>query len=167
MMRYAKIIENDISDSIDGISVSFWCQGCRFHCKGCHNPQSWDFNGGYELPYNYKEIILELLHKNGIDRNLSVLGGEPLVEENRQIVFDLISFIKRNSPNTKIYLWSGYTFQQLKKMKDKRINFILNNVDYFIDGLFDESKRDISLKLRGSSNQHVYKRIGKKLKLFE
>ena len=123
-MRYARIIENDIVYSIDGINVSFWCQGCRFHCKGCHNPQSWDFNGGYELPSNYKEIVLEFLHKNDVDRNLSILGGEPLVEENRQIVFDLISYIKENSPNTKIYLWSGFTFQQLKKMKDKRINFI-------------------------------------------
>ena len=166
-MRYAQIIENDIADSIDGISVSFWCQGCYFHCKNCHNQHTWDVNGGYELPSNYKEIILELLHKNGINRNLSILGGEPLIEQNKQIVLDLILFVKEHSPNTIIYLWSGYTFQQLKKMKDKCIKLILKNIDYLIDGLYDESKRDLSLKLRGSSNQHIYKRVGKKLKLLD
>lgn len=164
-MRYAQIIENDIVDSVDGINVSFWCQGCYFHCKNCHNQGTWDVNGGYELPNDYKEIVLELLHKNGINRNLSILGGEPLIVENRQIVLDLILFIKKYSPSTKIYLWSGYTFQQLKKIKDDRIKLILKNIDYFIDGLFDETKKDLSLKLRGSSNQNIYRRIGKKLKL--
>ena len=62
-MRFAGIIENDIVDSISGINVSFWCQGCLFHCPHCHNSQTWDLNGGQELPQNYKEIVLELLHK--------------------------------------------------------------------------------------------------------
>ena len=166
-MRYANIIENDIVDSISGINVSFWCQGCLFHCPNCHNPQTWDLNGGQELPQNYKEIILELLHKNGIDRGLSILGGEPLLEQNRQIVSHLIDFIKNESPNTIIYLWSGFTYKQLKKSKDLRLKNILNKVDYFIDGLYDESKRDVALKLRGSSNQNVYQRINNKLKKIE
>ena len=166
-MRYANIIENDIVDSISGINVSFWCQGCLFHCPNCHNPQTWDLNGGQELPQNYKEIILELLHKNGIDRGLSILGGEPLLEQNRQIVSDLIDYVKDKSPNTRIYLWSGFTYKQLKKSKDLRLKNILNKVDYFIDGLYDESKRDVALKLRGSSNQNVYRRINNKLKKIE
>lgn len=163
-LRFAGIIENDIVDSISGINVSFWCQGCLFHCKHCHNPQTWDLNGGQELPQNYKEIILELLHKNGINRGLSILGGEPLLEQNRQIVSDLINYVKDKSPNTTIYLWSGFMYKPLKKLKDSTINNILSKVDYFIDGLYDESKRDTTLKLRGSSNQNVYHRIKGKLK---
>lgn len=163
-MKFAGIIENDIVDSINGINVSFWCQGCLFHCPHCHNPQTWDLNGGQELPSDYKEIILELLHKNGVDRGLSILGGEPLLEQNRQIVLDLIDYVKDESPNTTIYLWSGFTYKQLKKLKNSTINNILSKVDYFIDGLYDESKRDVTLKLRGSSNQNVYHRIKGKLK---
>ena len=163
-MKFAGIIENDIVDSISGINVSFWCQGCLFHCPHCHNPQTWDLNGGQELPLDYKEIILELLHKNEIDRGLSILGGEPLLEQNQQIVSDLVDYIKDKSPNTTIYLWSGFTYKQLKKLKDSTINNILSKVDYFIDGLYDESKRDVTLKLRGSSNQNVYRKIKGKLK---
>lgn len=161
-MKFAGIIENDIVDSISGINVSFWCQGCLFHCSHCHNPQTWDLNGGQELPSNYKEIILDLLHKNGIDRGLSILGGEPLLEQNRQIVSDLVDYIKDKSPNTIIYLWSGFTYKDIKKLKDSRIKNIMNKIDYFIDGLYDESKRDCTLKLRGSSNQNIYIRKGNK-----
>lgn len=163
-MKFAGIIENDIVDSISGINVSFWCQGCLFHCPHCHNPQTWDLNGGQELPQNYKEIIFELLHKNGINRGLSILGGEPLLGQNRQIVYDLVDYIKDKSPNTIIYLWSGFTYKQLKKLKDSTINNILSKIDYFIDGLYEESKRDTTLKLRGSSNQNVYQKIKGKLK---
>ena len=166
-MRFAGIIENDIVDSISGINVSFWCQGCLFHCPHCHNSQTWDLNGGQELPQNYKEIVLELLHKNGINRGLSILGGEPLLEQNRQIVSDLVDYIKDKSPSTIIYLWSGFTYKQLKKLKDSKINNIFSKIDYFIDGLYDESKRDTTLKLRGSSNQNVYHRINNKLKKIE
>lgn len=162
-MRYADIIENDIVDSISGINVSFWCQGCLFHCAHCHNPQTWDLNGGKELPYNYKEIVLELIHKNGIHRGLSILGGEPLLEQNIKIVSDLIDYIKEKSSDTKIYLWSGYTYKELKKEKDVYIKNILSKVDFFIDGLYDENKRDLNLKLRGSSNQNVYIRKGNRL----
>ena len=91
------------------------------------------------------------------------MGGEPLLEQNVQIVSDLIDYVKDKSSNTIIYLWSGYTYKELKKSKDLRIKNILNKVDYFIDGLYDENKRDVTLKLRGSSNQNVYQRINGKL----
>jgi anaerobic ribonucleoside-triphosphate reductase activating protein len=86
------------------------------------------------------------------------------LEQNRQIVSDLVDYIKDKSPNTIIYLWSGFTYKELKKLKDLKLKNILGKVDYFIDGLFDESKRDTTLKLRGSSNQNVYHRIKGKLK---
>ena len=82
-MRFAGIMENDFTDGI-GICVSFWTQGCPYHCNGCQNPQTWDFNGGSELPDNYIDIIIKLLHKR-FKHNLSILGGEPLCADgNRQ-----------------------------------------------------------------------------------
>ena len=155
-MRYAKIIENDTVNTLWGINVSFWLQGCKFRCSECHNPHTWDINGGEELPTDYKQHINWLLHKDKIDRHLSILGGEPLLEQNRQIVYDLIIFIKKYSPYTKIYLWTGYTLKQLKKEKDKRIKEILKNIDILVDGLYNKEYKSTSLYLRGSKNQNVY-----------
>ena len=118
--RYAGIIEDDFVDSDDGISVSFWVQGCPFHCPGCHNPQTWDYNGGQKLPPDFKEQILAALNKNGVKRNLSILGGEPMCEQNIELVHSLLSFIKFKLPDTKVYLWTGFTLEDLKhRRKDK------------------------------------------------
>ena len=77
-MRYAGLIKNDIVDCDDGICVSLWLQGCPHRCKGCHNPETWDFNGGTEIPIEelIKEII-KSINENGVERNFSVLGVEP------------------------------------------------------------------------------------------
>lgn len=165
-MKFSGIIENDIVDSIDGLTVSFWTQGCPFKCKNCHNPQTWNKSGGYDLQENYIEIIKELITKNGIFRNLSILGGEPLYDENINIVYDLIVEIRKTFPNINIYLWTGFTLKQLKKMKNDKINVILNNITYLIDGLYDENKKDSNLILRGSSNQIVWKNEKGKFKKF-
>ena len=100
-MRFAGIMENDFTDGI-GISVSFWTQGCPHHCKGCHNPDTWDFNGGNILPDNYVEKTIESLYKNGIKRNLSILGGEPLCFENAFIVYNLIRHVKEFDSSIKV-----------------------------------------------------------------
>ena len=81
-MRYADIIENDIVNG-EGICLSYWTQGCPHKCDGCHNPETWNFNGGKEdSKENILNKILTLLNKNNIHRNLSILGGEPLCDEN-------------------------------------------------------------------------------------
>lgn len=157
-MRYAGIIKDDIVDCDDGICVSFWTQGCPHHCKGCHNPETWDFNGGIE---EKKETIinkiLSALIENGIERKLSILGGEPLAPKNIIDVCDIIKGIREKLPNIKIYLWTGYTFDKMNfkgKYKDA-LKYIKENVDVVIDGLYDEKLRDVSLPLRGSSNQRI------------
>lgn len=163
-MRYAGIMENDIADSDDGISVSFWVQGCPFRCSGCHNPQSWDFEGGRELPSDYVDQIVSALNKNGISRSLSILGGEPLCEQNLRIVFDLVFRVKTAYPSVKVFLWTGYTFEQLteRSASESELRELLEYVDVLIDGLFDKTKKDTRLRLRGSSNQRIFrKRDGK------
>ena len=151
MPRYAGIISNDTVDVHEGIAVSFWTQGCPHHCEGCHNPDTWDFSKGCELPKDYIEQIKELLHKNGVHRSLSILGGEPLCKENAEIVYNLVSNVKENYPHTRILLWTGGTFESLNKKNKAFFKYL----DILIDGPFILAKRDITLPLRGSANQRV------------
>lgn len=158
-MRYAGLMKNDFLDG-ENVSVSFWVQGCPWHCKGCHNPQTWDFNGGKELPPGFLKIIDNAITANGIQRNFSVLGGEPLCLENKSLVNEIVAHVRNTFPNIKIYIWTGDTIEHLQKLNDPEINCILTNIDVLIDGPFIQEKRDITLKLRGSRNQRIlYKGI--------
>ena len=154
MSRYAKIMTNDIVDGT-GVCVSLWMQGCPIKCQGCHNSSIWDFNGGYEIPTDIRGHIIKAICANGIIRNFSVLGGEPLCQENVQDVDDIISGVRIAYPEIKIFLWTGYTLEQLKEQKNKHIDNILSNIDVLIDGPYVESLRDITLELRGSANQRI------------
>jgi anaerobic ribonucleoside-triphosphate reductase activating protein len=163
-MKYAGLIENDIVDSDDGICVSLWMQGCPHHCKGCHNPETWDFNGGIEIDREkLVENVISSLTQNGIKRNFSVLGGEPLAPENLGDAAYIISKVRESFPDIKIYLWTGYVIEELNK-KNIFIKQILKNIDVLIDGPFILEKKDLTLKLRGSTNQRIFKNIDGKLK---
>lgn len=153
-MRYAGLMKNDFTDG-ENISVSFWVQGCPWHCKGCHNPQTWDFKGGKELPPDFLKIIDDAITANGIQRNFSILGGEPLCLENKSLVNEIVAHVRNTFPNIKIYIWTGDTIKHLQKLNDPEINCILTNIDVLIDGPFIQEERDITLKLRGSSNQRI------------
>lgn len=154
-MRYAGIIKNDISGP-PGVALSFFVQGCPLHCPGCHNPQTWSFNGGYEFTGDTMNSILEGLVANGVQRSLCIMGGEPMAEENMFLTHLVISEVKRALPDTKIYLWSGYTLEELEKRSDNRTAAILSSIDCIIDGPYIESERDITLPMRGSRNQRIH-----------
>lgn len=156
--RYAALSKNDIVNG-EGICVSFWVQGCPHHCEGCFNPETWDFEGGKSLPADIKDQIAEAITDNGIERNFSVLGGEPLCEENRDLVDELITFVRARFPHIKIYLWTGYIAEDLFNSTDSVIKSILDRIDFLIDGPFIEKKRNLALKLRGSFNQRVFQNI--------
>lgn len=149
-MKYAGVINDDIVNG-RGVCVSFWVQGCSHHCQGCHNPETWDKDGGYELPPDYIPCIEKLLKKNGIRRNLSILGGEPLCNDNIAIVFDLLMVVKYDMPWTKTFVWTGGKFEALKLVYPSTMKLI----DVLIDGPFDITQRDITLPLRGSPNQRI------------
>ena len=162
-MRIAGIIDDDIVDSDDGVAVSLWTVGCPHHCKGCHNQNLWDYDYGQDIPI--KMVIDELkekINKNGVMRNLSVLGGEPLDPQNVKDVDEVLKEVRAAYPNIKIYLWTGYTFEELEKRTD--VHGALRNVDVLIEGRFVEELKQ-NLPLRGSSNQRVYVR-GKDLKFY-
>ena len=155
-MKYAGIIKNDFS-AAPGISVSFFVQGCPHHCKGCHNPETWDFDGGKEFTYDVLNDIEESLFANGISRSLAIMGGEPLCEQNIFLTLLVVKTIKEKYPNVKIYIWSGYTYDYLMSHITTNLHLkqVLDYADFLIDGPYVEELRDISLPMRGSSNQKI------------
>lgn len=160
MARIADIIKNDCVNGI-GISVSLFVQGCPHHCDQCFNPETWDFKSGYETT-ELKGEIVKAISANGIERNFSILGGEPLCPENIPLVKEIITSVKIAYPNIKIFIWTGYTLKELQKQKNEDLKYILDNINYLIDGRFEYNERDYSLWLRGSRNQNVYKLTEKK-----
>lgn len=152
-MRYAAIKENDIANG-PGVNVSFWVQGCKNHCKDCQNPETWSFTGGKEFTKDTLNSLFKALKANGINRNLSILGGEPLCPENIPITKYIVHQVKEKYPETKIYLWSGYYYDELIKNKEIKEE-IFPYLDILVDGPYINSQRDITLKWRGSRNQNI------------
>ena len=159
-MRINRIKDNDIANGF-GITMSLWTQGCPHHCLECHNPETWDFEGGHEVPTDIKGRIIKAISANGIQRNFSILGGEPLCKQNENLVNEIVTAVRTAYPNIKIFIWSGYTYQDLLSMNSPVINSILEKCDVLIDGRFELENRDITLKLRGSSNQNIIDLEGK------
>lgn len=153
-MKYAGIIKNDMS-AAPGVSVSFFTQGCPHRCRGCHNPETWDFEKGKEFTNDTLNDIITALTANGIERSLAVMGGEPLCQENSFLTYLVIKTVKEKLPNTKVYIWTGYYYEDLLKKHDPRIAQILELTDVLIDGPYVEQLRDITLPMRGSSNQSI------------
>jgi len=154
MSKIAGIYWDDTA-AAPGISLSVYFSGCHFHCPGCQNPEAWDFNYGEDFTPELMREILTKLRKNGVERRLSILGGEPLNKENRKSVYDLVSICRKVYPKMKIYIWTGYTIEELFAEQDQIIDMILKHIDCLIDGRYEEDKRDITIPLRGSTNQRI------------
>ena len=155
-MNFASIIENDIVDSDDGVCVSLWFSGCDVHCPNCHNSMLWDPNSGTKIPND--EIVIKLesaLYSNGLERSLSVLGGEPLMPANRADCAYILKTLREKHPTLKIRLWTGHIYEDLLSENDQNLKTIFSVVNTLIDGPFIEAKKDLSIKLRGSSNQRI------------
>lgn len=153
-MRYNTIKFNDIANG-PGIAVSIYLQGCPHRCKGCFNLETWDFDGGKEFTDETLFTILKGLIKNNILRHLAILGGEPLCPENLYLVKGIVSTVRVFVPGIKIYIWTGYTYEELLKSDNEDLKFILSVTDVLIDGPYIEEERDITLPMRGSRNQRI------------
>lgn len=147
-MRYAKI---DKFEYVNGeyIGVSLFVQGCTHNCKNCFNPETHNFNDGYEWNEKIENDFLEMANKDYIKR-ISILGGEPLHPNNIGEVTNLVKKLKLKFPTKPIYLWSGYDYENYISKCE-----IINYLDYVIDGKFVEELKDLSLRFRGSSNQRI------------
>lgn len=153
-MQYADLKKNDIVNGTN-VCVSFWTQGCPHHCPYCHNPETWDFKGGKEFTIETLQEIIKALTANGIQRNFSILGGEPLCEENLFLTNLVITEVRKNYPDILIYLWTGYIYEDLLEDSNPYLKNILNNIDVLIDGPFIQEQKDITLPYRGSKNQRI------------
>ena len=155
-MRYAGLIKNDTA-AAPGICVTFFVQGCPLRCPGCHNPESWDFDGGKEFTPEVLDEIISGLTANNINRTLCIMGAEPLCSENLFLTTLIIKEVRQQKPNVKIYLWTGYTYEELlsKKTSNPKLEYVLDNIDCLIDGPFIREEKDITLQMRGSRNQRI------------
>lgn len=156
-MYYGNIKENDIADG-EGVRVSLFVSGCRNHCKNCFNPETWDFKYGKPFTKEVEQSIIEKLKPFYI-AGLTILGGEPMEEENQKELLPFIKKIRSTYPEKNIWMFTGYTFDKdLLEGGKKHTEYtmeILENIDVLVDGKFVEELKNLSLKFRGSSNQRV------------
>lgn len=146
-MRYSQIRKLDIANG-PGCRVSLFVQGCSFHCPGCFNPGTQDFEGGKEFTDQTVDTLLELTKPDHIS-GLSILGGEPLHPWNRKDVLGLAKKFKEQYPEKSVWLWTGYLWEEVAD------DLIGSGIDVVVDGKFVEELKDLRLKYRGSSNQRV------------
>jgi anaerobic ribonucleoside-triphosphate reductase activating protein len=156
-MNYATIKTHDIANG-PGVRVSLFVSGCTHHCKGCFNPETWNFNYGDPYTPEVEEKLLEALSPWYI-RGLSLLGGEPFEPQNQPALVELVKKVKRLYPEKTIWCYSGYDFEKdilAGRLGDwDTTNELIRHIDVLVDGEFVEAKKDLSLRFRGSSNQRV------------
>ncbi|MDD6827985.1 MAG: anaerobic ribonucleoside-triphosphate reductase activating protein [Oscillospiraceae bacterium] len=146
-MNYHKIEKWSIANGT-GIRVVLWCSGCRCYCRNCQNPQTWSFQSGQLFDDSAKQELFEAIDKTYI-RGITFSGGHPLEPENLPTVTELCKEIKEKFPTKDIWLYTGYTFEDIKHLD------IMKYLDVIVDGQFIEDLKDITLKWRGSINQRV------------
>lgn len=157
IMNYAKILKADIANG-KGFRVSLFVSGCKRNCKGCFNRIAQDPDYGRPFDEEAKQKIFAELDKPWC-AGLSLLGGEPMsvLSDNRRQVIAFAKEVKGKYPDKDIWMWSGYTYDEIKG--DPETREILDYIDVLVDGPFVEELKDISLEWRGSSNQNLI-RIG-------
>ena len=155
-MNYALIRKNDIANG-PGVRVSLFVSGCRHHCKGCFNPETWSFSYGTPFTDEVIEEILRALKPEYI-AGLSLLGGEPFEPENQAALVKLTSLARERYPKKNIWCYSGFTYPVLSAGRigdPPPCMALLKNIDVLVDGTFKEDLKDASLLFRGSSNQNI------------
>lgn len=150
-MNYAKIDPKDSTNGV-GFGVSLFVSGCRNHCKGCFNPETWDFHYGEEFTDETMNYIIDLVSRPYIDF-FSVLGGDPFEEENRECTLNIIRNVKQVRPDIEIFIWTGRLFEDV--INTPYINDILSKSFILVDGKFILEEKDIKLFLQGSQNQRI------------
>ena len=129
-----------------GFRTSIYCAGCAHHCPGCHNPQSWDFKGGYEVTV---DELLDIIKADEF-ANVTFSGGDPLYQV--EAFTELARRIKTETDKT-IWCYTGFTYEEIQA--DPRLSQILPYLDVLVDGPYVEALRDTDLRFRGSSNQRI------------
>lgn len=155
-MNYAAIKPCDIANG-PGVRVSLFVSGCTHHCKGCFQPETWDFSYGHLFTDDTAAQILDLLEPDYI-KGLTLLGGEPFEPANQAGLLPLLRSVRAQFPQKTIWSFSGYTLEKIRSGAlgpGKVTEEMLSYLDVLVDGPFIEAKKDLSLRFRGSSNQRL------------
>ena len=156
-MNYADIKKVDVANG-EGVRVSVFVSGCTHHCKGCFNRCAWDFNYGEKFTQDEVKKVVEYMDHDYIE-GLSLLGGEPLEEQNQEGLLPLVKEVKKRFPDKNIWCYTGYDFEKdvVGKMakENETTKELLKYLDVVVDGKFEEDKKDLNLRFRGSSNQRI------------
>ena len=156
-MNYATVKTHDIANG-PGVRVSLYVSGCTHHCKGCFNPETWDFNYGQPFTEATERELLRLLDNEHI-RGLSLLGGEPFEPANQAVLAPFLQRMKAKFPQKDVWCYSGYDFE--KDMLTGNLGpweiteQMLNCIDVLVDGEFVIDLKNPNLRFRGSANQRV------------
>ena len=150
-MNYHNITIDDMKNG-QGLRVVLWVAGCPHKCKGCHNPMTWDENNGLEFDLRARTEIYDALKKPHI-AGITFSGGDPLHPANKETVFCLIKDIKRDFPNKDIWIYTGYTWEEIHA--NPNLPHIIKYADVLVDGRFEEKLADVNYHWAGSTNQRV------------
>lgn len=154
-MNYAAIKTHDIANG-PGIRLSLFVSGCEHHCKNCFNKEAWDFDYGKPFTEETFDYIAKEL-SSSVYSGLTILGGEPLHPKNEFYVAELIIKLKILYPDLNIWVYTGYTYEELISSQIGRSasHFVFRGIDTLVDGKYIEELKDIGLNYRGSSNQRI------------
>ena len=156
-MNYATIKNCDIANG-PGVRVSLFVSGCTHGCKGCFNQVAWDFNYGQPFTQETIDLILGMLAPSHV-KGLTLLGGEPFEPQNQPAIVELLRQVKEKYPEKSIWAFSGYLFDRdilPGRLGDPAITReFLSYLDVLVDGPFVESKKNLTLRFRGSENQRL------------
>ena len=148
-MNYADIKIADVANG-KGVRVSLFVSGCNHHCKGCFNPQAWDFNYGKEFTEEDEEKVMEDLDHSYV-AGLSLLGGEPLEHQNQKGLLPLLKKVKERFPEKNIWCYTGYKFDSdiVTNMFENwpETKELMSYIDVLVDGKFEEDKKRFEFKI--------------------
>lgn len=155
-MNYGAIKKCDIANGV-GVRTVLFVSGCTHHCKGCFQPETWNFDYGERYTKETEGEIIESLRPDYVD-GITLLGGEPFEPENQRELVKLLRRIKKELPQKTVWSFSGFTYEELtgdSRAVCEVTNEMLSMLDVLVDGEFVEAKRNISLRFRGSENQRL------------
>ena len=156
-MNYCNIKRRDIADGI-GVRVTLFVSGCTHHCKGCFQPETWDFSYGKPFDEAAEEAIFAELRQSFVN-GLTLLGGEPFERSNQRALLPFLRRVRAAYPEKTIWAFSGFTYEELltegSHPRCEATDEMLSLLDVLVDGRFVEALKDISLRFRGSSNQRL------------
>ena len=159
-MHVGEVMTADVANG-EGMRVSVFVSGCRNHCKGCFQPQTWDFNYGREYTPEIEQFIIDELSKYYYD-GITILGGDPMEPENQEPVLRLLRRIKKELSDKNVWVYTGYVYDRDlvpggKRFVDGVTRELLESIDILIDGRFVEELKNLMLNFRGSGNQRIIK----------